>query len=38
MGRLGGKRAALDGLPNSFLARYVIEHAARQAGVPVNVE
>jgi hypothetical protein len=38
VGRLSTKRAALDGLPNSFLARYVIEHAARRAGVPVNVE
>jgi hypothetical protein len=37
VGRLGTKRAALDGLPNSFLARYVIEHAARQAGVPVVI-
>jgi hypothetical protein len=30
--------AALDGVPNSFLAQYVIAHAARQAGVPVSVE
>jgi len=33
-GRWGnGKRAALDNIPNSFLARHVLEHAARQAGV-----
>ena len=30
--------AALDKVPNSFLAQYVIAHAARQAGVRVSVE
>jgi hypothetical protein len=29
------KEIALDGAPNDFLARFVIEHAARRAGVPV---
>jgi hypothetical protein len=32
------RAAALDKVPNSFLAQYVIAHAARQAGVPVSVE
>jgi hypothetical protein len=36
-GRRAARRAALDGQPNSFLARYVIEHAARRAGVPVDL-
>jgi hypothetical protein len=36
-GRQGAKQAVLDGEPNSFLARYAIEHAARLAGVPVSV-
>jgi hypothetical protein len=30
------RRAVLDGEPNSFLARYVIEHAAERAGVPLG--
>ena len=33
-GHWGGKRAALAGQPNDFLAAYVLEHAARRAGVP----
>lgn len=32
----GPRRAVLDGEPNSFLARYVIEHAAERAGVPLG--
>jgi hypothetical protein len=30
------RRVVLDGEPNSFLARYVIEHAAERAGVPLG--
>jgi hypothetical protein len=30
------RRAVLDGEPNSFLARYVVEHAAKQADVPLE--
>jgi hypothetical protein len=37
-GRWGAKRALLDGVPNSFLVRHVIAHAARRAGVDVNAE
>jgi hypothetical protein len=33
-GHRGTKRAALAGEPNDFLAEYVLEHAARRAGVP----
>jgi hypothetical protein len=32
------KHAALAGQPNEFLARYVLQHAARQAGVPFTSE
>jgi hypothetical protein len=32
----GRRRAVLDGEPNSFLARHVIEHAALRADVPVG--
>jgi hypothetical protein len=32
----GPRRAVLDGEPNSFLARYVIEHAAERAEVPLG--
>ena len=32
------RRAVLDGEPNSFLARYVIEHAAERAGVPLGTD
>jgi hypothetical protein len=32
----GPRRAILDGQPNSFLARYVIEHAAERADVPLG--
>jgi hypothetical protein len=34
--RWRSKRAALDGQPNDFLARYALEHAARRAGVPFS--
>ena len=35
-GHWGSKRAALAGQPNDFLAAYVLEHAARRAGVPFS--
>jgi len=35
-GRWGAKRALLDGVPNSFLARHVVTHAAGRAGVVVS--
>jgi hypothetical protein len=34
----GGKRAAMAGLPNDFLIGYVLEHAARRAGVPFQAQ
>jgi hypothetical protein len=36
--REGSKQAALSAEPNAFLARYVIEYAARESGVDVSAE